>query len=91
MLLHYILIVLFAHYLVVDSQGVYFYRNIRTGRVHYVGKTNNFERRNLEHIRARRYFADANSFRMDVFYTKYKDTVEKYYIERYDPVANIIK
>ncbi len=84
-----ITLLLLIEQVVVDAQGVYFYRHKRTNEVHYVGKTNNFGRRHGEHAKAGRYFAAAH-YRMDKFYTKDKDTVERYYIKKYNPRANIV-
>lgn len=63
--------------------GVYFYRC--RNRVHYVGRTNNFERRHKEHVRDGRYFANC---RMDKFVTSDRNRIEKYYIKKYQPPAN---
>jgi uncharacterized protein YxeA len=85
-----IIVFLMILMLVFSKGGVYFYRNRKTNRVHYVGKTNNFARRNKEHKRDRRYFSGAK-YRMDKFYTDNRDNIEKYYINRYNPPANKIK
>jgi uncharacterized protein YxeA len=70
--------------------GVYLYRKRSTGSVAYVGMTNNFKRRHGEHIRNNRYFT-GNNYRMDKFYVdKGKEKIEKYYIQKYAPEANIL-
>jgi predicted GIY-YIG superfamily endonuclease len=38
--------------------GVYIYRNKRNNNVHYVGMTNNFDRRHREHNKDHRYLVE---------------------------------
>jgi predicted GIY-YIG superfamily endonuclease len=42
------------------SGGTYYYQNKKTRSVEYVGTTNNFERRNMEHKRDNHYYTNDN-------------------------------
>lgn len=71
--------------------GVYFYRNRRSNKVAYVGRTNNFERRHKEHVRNGREFSDQRYYRMDRYYTnEHVPKKEAYYIKKYKPEYNVV-
>ena len=72
--------------------GTYRYVNKNTGRTHYVGATNNFNRRHFEHVKNNKYYTK-NNYVMIKNYMPYSSSdeiyhVEKQQIKKYKPVAN---
>lgn len=53
----YIIFILFK--LVECEQGVYLYIDKKTGKTHYVGMTNDFDRRDKEHKTAKHYYSSS--------------------------------
>lgn len=73
--------------------GTYHYAHRKTGRIHYVGTTNNFERRHKEHRRAHHYYANTRQYKLTTHpmpdsspYQRFNK--EKVLIRQMKPVAN---
>jgi len=71
--------------------GVYAYVNRYTGEAHYIGATNNFDRRHNEHKYDKKYFAGKNyemkkTYMADNAERRYSE--EKKQINKYKPIAN---
>jgi len=73
--------------------GTYRYVNKYSGRVHYVGTTNNFRRRHSEHVRDNHYYAGKNykliKNPMHKASSEQRYKAEIHEIKKYKPVANI--
>lgn len=75
------------------SGGVYVYTNKKTGAAEYAGKTNNFDRRHREHVRAGHYYADHvyNTIPMPWATTEQMYQMERDLIGILNPRANKVK
>lgn len=74
------------------KQGVYSYSNKKTGKSHYVGMTNNFDRRDREHKAYHDYYTSSNykfeKMNMPGASRKQMYQEEKRQIKNKHPVAN---
>lgn len=75
------------------GRGTYHYVHRKSGRVHYVGTTNNFERRHKEHRKAHHYYADTRYYKLTTHpmpdsSPHQRFNKEKVLIRQMKPVAN---
>ena len=75
------------------NRGVYHYVHRHSGRIHYVGATNNFNRRHKEHQTARHYYTDSTKYKLKRFsmpHSTHQEIFkkEKEMIRHTNPVAN---
>ena len=74
------------------SGGTYRYVNNNSGRTHYVGATNNFNRRHKEHVRQGDYYT-GNRYKLKKNYMstsnkQHMAETERRHIKKYNPIAN---
>ena len=78
-----------------SSGGTYRYVHKNSGRTHYVGATNNFNRRHKEHVRSGHYYTGSNyNFKKNYMTTsnkKHLANIEKNQIKKHNPIANKYK
>ena len=74
------------------SGGTYRYVNKKSGKTHYVGATNNFNRRHKEHVRSGHYYTGSNyKLKKNFMSTTNKQRLantEKRQIKKHSPYAN---
>ena len=68
--------------------GTYRYVNKRSGKTHYVGATNNFQRRHNEHVRSDHYYTKPEYKFVKNHMTGNYAKTEREQIKKYKPLAN---